>query len=89
MIKRMLWFVLGIVAGIAGWRYVKDKARDAKDGFSVEVLIEDLLAWARDGSKQVEEIVRNLLAKDDVHRSSRDADVFVSGSATNDRPQDL
>ena len=89
MIKRMLWFVLGIVAGIAGWRYVKSKARDAKDGFSVEELIEDLLTWARDGAKQIEDIVRNLLAKDDVQRSSRDADVFVSGTATNDRPQDL
>ena len=89
MIKRLFWFALGVVAGIVGLRYAKDKAREATSGLSVETVLSDLLAWSSNAVKQVEEIMRNVVARDGVQRSANEADVFVSGSATDDRPRDL
>lgn len=89
MIKRLFWFVLGVVAGVAGVRYLKDKARRAADEFSLESVIEDLVDGATAAARQVSEIARNLVVKDDSRRPSRDADVFVSGSTTNEGPTDL
>jgi hypothetical protein len=89
MMKRMFWFVLGMVAGVVGVRYAKDKARQAKDDFSIESVVSDLSEQLYAAVKQAVEILRNLLEKDDAHRSSRDADVFMSGSTPNDRPSDL
>lgn len=89
MIKRLFWFAIGVVAGVAGVRYLKDKARRAADEFSVESVLEDLVEGATTAAKQVVEIVRNLVAKDDTRRPSHDADVFVSGSASNERSVDL
>lgn len=89
MIKRLFWFALGVVAGIAGVRYLKDKARRAADEFSIESVLEDLVDGATAAAKQVVDIARNLIAKDDTHRPSHDADVFVSGSAMNERSADL
>lgn len=89
MIKRLFWFALGVVAGIVGLRYAKEKAREATSGFRVETVLNDLATWSSNALKQVEEIVRNVVARDGAERSANEADVFVSGSATNDRPQDL
>jgi hypothetical protein len=52
-------------------------------------VLEDLVDGATAAAKQVVEVARNLIAKDDTHRPSHDADVFVSGSATNERSVDL
>lgn len=87
--KRLFWFALGVVAGIVGLRYVKDKAREATSGLSVETVLSDLASWSSNAVKQVEEILRNVVARDGVQRSANEADVFVSGSAANDRPGDL
>jgi hypothetical protein len=89
MLKRLFWFTLGVIAGVAGIRYAKDKARGVADGLSIDSLAKDMMEWATKAVNQVEEIVRNLVTADDAKRSERDADVFVSGSSTNDRPGDL
>ena len=34
MFKRLFWFTMGVVAGIFGLRYAKDKAKNAADEFS-------------------------------------------------------
>lgn len=89
MIKRLFWFALGVVAGIVGLRYAKDKARAATSGITVETVLGDLATWSSKVVKQVEEIVRNMVSGDGAQRSASDADVFVSGSSVNDRPRDL
>jgi hypothetical protein len=89
MIKRLFWFALGVVAGIAGLRYVKDKARRTAEGFSLETLIDDVVDAGVAAAKQAVEIVQNLIARDDSRRDSHDADVFVSGAASDDGSTDL
>lgn len=89
MIKRLFWFVLGVVAGVVGVRYVKGKTRDAIADLSIESVAADLVAWSSKALKQIEEIIGNLIRSESGQRSSQDADVFVSGTTPNERPDDL
>lgn len=65
MFKRLFWFTLGVVAGIFGLRYAKDKARSAADDFSVGDLISDIFGLVVKFVTYVVEVIREALAKND------------------------
>ena len=77
MMKRLFWFVLGVVAGIFGLRYVKEKARDAADQLTPAQFASDILDGAVKLVNQGIEIVRNLRA-DDVEVSKSESDVLLN-----------
>ena len=65
MFKRLFWFTLGVVAGIFGVRYAKDKARNAADEFSVGDLVTDVVGLVVKFVTYVVDVVREALAKND------------------------
>ncbi len=65
MFKRLFWFTLGVVAGIFGVRYAKDKARNAADEFSVGDLVTDVFGLVVKFVTYVVDVVREALAKND------------------------
>ena len=71
MFKRLFWFTLGVVAGIFGVRYAKDKARNAADEFSVGDLVTDVFGLVVKFVTYVVDVVREALAKNDAARSLR------------------
>ena len=64
MMKRLFCFSMGVMAGVFGWRYVKDKARDAASQITPAQVASDLYDGAVKLASQGAEIVRNLRAKD-------------------------
>jgi hypothetical protein len=64
MMKRLFWFSMGVLAGVFGWRYVKEKARDAASQITPAQVASDLYDGAVKLATQGAEIVRNLRAKD-------------------------
>ena len=65
MFKRLFWFTLGVVAGIFGLRYAKDKARNAADEFSVGDFVTDVFGLVVKFVTYVVDVVREALAKND------------------------
>jgi hypothetical protein len=64
MIKRLFWFTLGMMAGVFGWRYAKEKARDAASQITFAEVASDVLSGIVKLANQGFEIVRNLRAED-------------------------
>jgi hypothetical protein len=64
MMKRLFWFSMGVLACVFGWRYVKEKARDAASQITPAQVASDLYDGAVKLATQGAEIVRNLRAKD-------------------------
>ncbi len=62
--KRLFWFLVGAVAGIFGWKYVKEKARDTASQLTPAQVASDLYEGAVKLANQGFEIVRNLRAQD-------------------------
>ena len=65
MFKRLFWFVLGVLAGIFGLRYAKNKAKDAADEFSATDLAADIFGLIVKLVNYVVDLVREVLAKGD------------------------
>ncbi len=65
MMKRLFWFVMGVLAGIFGLRYAKNKAKDAADEFNVVDLATDIFGLLVKLVNYVVDLVREVLAKDD------------------------
>jgi len=63
--KRLFWFVMGVLAGIFGLRYAKNKAKDAADEFNVVDLATDIFGLLVKLVNYVVDLVREVLAKDD------------------------
>ena len=64
MIKRLFWFTLGMFAGVFGWRYAKEKARDAASQITLAEVASDIYSGVAKLANQGYEIVRNLRAED-------------------------
>jgi hypothetical protein len=64
MIKRLFWFTLGMFAGIFGWRYAKEKAKDAASQITFAEVASDVLSGVVKLVNQGFEIIRNLRAED-------------------------
>ena len=64
MMKRLFWFSMGVLAGIFGWRYTKEKARDAASRITPAQVASDLYDGAVKLANQGVGIVRNLRVKD-------------------------
>jgi hypothetical protein len=64
MIKRLFWFTLGMFAGIFGWRYAKEKAKDAASQITFAEVASDVLLGVVKLVNQGFEIIRNLRAED-------------------------
>ena len=64
MMKRLFWFSMGVLAGIFGWRYTKEKARDAASRVTPAQVASDLYDGAVKLANQGVGIVRNLRVKD-------------------------
>ena len=64
MMKRLFWFSMGVLAGIFGWRYTKEKARDAASRITLAQVASDLYDGAVKLANQGVGIVRNLRVKD-------------------------
>lgn len=77
MMKRLFWFVLGVVAGIFGLRYAKNKARDAAEQLTVAQVASDIFDGAVKLVNQGIEIVRNLRDETQSEPSTTDSDVLV------------
>ena len=65
MMKRLFWFVMGVLAGIFGLRYAKNKAKDAADEFNVADLATNIFGLLVKLVNYVVDLVREVLAKDD------------------------
>lgn len=65
MIKRLFWFVMGVLAGIFGLRYAKNKAKSAADEFSVADLATDIFGLLVKFVNYVIDLVREVLARND------------------------
>lgn len=64
MIKRLFWFILGMFAGVVGWRYAKEKARDAASQITLTEVVSDICSGVAKLANQGYEMVRNLRAED-------------------------
>jgi hypothetical protein len=64
MIRRLFWFTLGMFAGIFGWRYAKEKAKDAASQITFAEVASDVLSGVVKLVNQGFEIIRNLRAED-------------------------
>jgi len=65
MFKRLFWFTLGVVAGIFGIRYVKEKAQNAADDFRVTDLAADVFGMIVKLVKYVIDLIGEVVAKND------------------------
>jgi len=64
MFKRLFWFTLGMFAGVFGWRYAKEKAKDAASQITFAEVASDVVSGVVKLAIQGLEIVRNLRAED-------------------------
>ncbi len=64
MMKRLFWFTLGMFAGVIGWRYAKEKARDAASQITLADVASDVYSGVAKLANQGYEMVRNLRAED-------------------------
>ena len=71
MMKRLFWFVMGVLAGIFGLRYAKNKAKDATDEFSVADLATDIFGLLVKLVNYVVDLVREVLTKNDQSSAPR------------------
>lgn len=71
MMKRLFWFTMGVLAGILGLRYAKDKAKTAADDFRVADLAADVFGMIVKLVKYVIDLVREVVVKNDQTSSPR------------------
>ena len=71
MFKRLFWFTMGVVAGIFGLRYAKDKAKNAADEFRVTDLATDIFGLLVKLVNYVVDLVREVVTKSDQSSTPR------------------